>query len=221
VGHALWSCPAAQYVWHECSHRIKKTPLKHTRFLDIFEGLLKRFDEAEIDFFASVARQVWLRRHAHVLKCNWDAALDVGRKIMGIGLIIRDHEGAVVAAKCSTQSHVSDPLIAETIAVWKATRFIKHKGFGNVILEGDSLGVVNSLQDEEQSWAQAGHLIEDTKNTLSGLAWRIQHIGREANTAAADKPAKMALLLVEEHQWVFSIPHCIQNIVLAEKQLID
>jgi hypothetical protein len=84
---------------------------------------------------------------------------------MGIGIIIRHHEGAVVAAKFSTQSHVSDPLIAETIAVWTAVRFIKHKDFGNVLLEGDSLdfgnvllegdslGVVKSLYDEEQSWA--------------------------------------------------------------------
>jgi ribonuclease HI len=80
--------------------------------------------------------------------------------------------------------------------------------------------VVKSLQDEEQSWAQAGHLIEDTKNTLSCTAWRVQHIGREAN-AAADRLAKMALLLVKKQQWVFSTPSCIQNIVMAEKQLSD
>jgi ribonuclease HI len=278
VGHALWSCPAAQDVWHECSNRIQKTPLKHTRFLDIFEGLLQRFEEVEVDLFASVARQVWLRRNswvfegmfsspvqvlqrateqlqastiatiplkqheqppdmsycsrpqrvlqkwrkpsAHFLKCNWDAALDVGRQLMGIGLLIRDHEGTVVAAKCSTQSHVSDPLVAETIAVWTAARFIKYKGLDNVVLEGDSLGVVNCLQEEEPSWAPAGHFIEDTKLCLSGLAWSVQHVGRDANSAA-DRLAKLALSLVEEHQWVSSIPQCIQNIVMAEKQIID
>jgi ribonuclease HI len=139
---------------------------------------------------------------------------------MGIGLLIRDHEGAVVAAICFTQRHVSDPLIAETIAVWTAARFIKHKGLDNVVFEGDSLGVMNNLLEEEPSWAQAGHFIEDTKHCLSGLTWRVQHVGREANTAA-NRLAKLALSLVEEHQWVFSIPQCIQNIVLAEKQIID
>jgi ribonuclease HI len=139
---------------------------------------------------------------------------------MGIGLLIRDHEGTVIAAKCSTRSHVSDPLTAETIAVWTVARFIQHKGFNNVILEGDSLGVVNSLHDEEPNWAQAGHLIEDTKNMLSGVEWRVHHIGREANSTV-DRLAKTSLLLVEEHQLVFSTPLCIQSIVLAEKQIID
>ena len=139
---------------------------------------------------------------------------------MGVDILIRDHDGVVVAAKCSTQSHVTDPLVAETIAAWTAARFITQKGFGNVIFEGDSLGVANSLQNEEQSWAPAGHLIEDTKNTLAGVVWRVQHVGREVN-AAANRLAKMALLLVEEHHRVFSTPHCIWNIVMAEKLLSD
>jgi hypothetical protein len=63
MGHALWCCLAAQDVWHECSRRIQKMPLKYTRFMDIFGGLVNRFDEAEIDLFASIARQVWLRRN--------------------------------------------------------------------------------------------------------------------------------------------------------------
>jgi ribosomal protein S4E len=121
---------------------------------------------------------IWEMLYAYVLKCNWDVALDMGRKMMGIGILIRDHDGAVVAAQCSTKSHVTDPLIAEIIVVWITAHFITQKGFRNVIFEGDSMGVVKSLQDEEQSWAQAGHLIEDTKNTLSCTTWRVQHIGR-------------------------------------------
>jgi hypothetical protein len=46
---------------------------------------------------------------------------------------------------------ITDPLIAETVAVWTTALFIRMKGFDNVILEGDSMGVVQSLQGEEQS----------------------------------------------------------------------
>ena len=88
---------------------------------------------------------------------------------MGLGILIRDHDGVVVAAECSTTSHVTDPLTAETIAAWTAAQFVTQKGYGNVIFEGDSLVVVNSLQNEEPSWAPPGHLIEDTKNTLAGI----------------------------------------------------
>jgi hypothetical protein len=153
--------------------------------VDIFEGLVRRLDEVEIDLFAGIAHQVWLRRNqwvfmgkffspvqvlqraldqmeasnaalflagqhvnqpqrtscprsprlqrwslpqAHVLKCNWDAALDVGRKLMGIGILVRDHEGTVVAAKCFTHTHVTNSLTAEIIAAWTSARFIIQRG---------------------------------------------------------------------------------------------
>jgi ribonuclease HI len=133
------------------------------------------------------------------LKCNWDAALDLNGQRMGIGILICNHEGVVISGKCSTQMFITDPLIVETVAVWTAALFIRIKGFDNVILEGDSMGVVQSLQGEEQSWAQASHLIEDTKRILGACrSWKVQHVRREANTAA-DRLAKTALQLVKEH----------------------
>jgi hypothetical protein len=40
---------------------------------------------------------------------NWDAAVDaVGRK-MGVGIIIRTHEGEVMVTKCSTKPYINDP----------------------------------------------------------------------------------------------------------------
>ena len=111
--------------------------------------------------------------------------------------------------------------IAETVAVCTAALFIRIKGFDNVILEGDSMEVVQSLQGEEQSWAQAGHLIEDTKRNLGAYrSWKVQHVRREANTAA-DRLAKTALQLVKEHQWVGSTPLCIQDILMSDRQLFE
>lgn len=40
VGHALWSCPAAQDVWHGCRRKIQKSATDEMSFQDIFEGLL-------------------------------------------------------------------------------------------------------------------------------------------------------------------------------------
>jgi ribonuclease HI len=276
VGHALWSCPAAQDVWHECPRKIQKSTSDQTSFLDIFEGLLNRLDDEEMDLVASTARQVWLRRNqwvfdakflapTHVvqraadqlesakkcgsgtrttrqqerapsgprvsekwkvppwgfLKCNWDAALDVHGHMMGIGILVRDHEGMVVAAKCTTQRMINDPLNAETIAAWAAACFIRLKGFDKIILEGDSMGVVQSLTGDAQCWAQAGQLIDDTKRILYDCSsWKVQHVHREANTAA-DRLAKTALQLVEEHQWIASTPLCIQNIVMFDRQFIE
>jgi hypothetical protein len=119
------------------------------------------------------------------LKCNWDAALDLKGQRMGIGILVRNHEGMVIAAKCSTQLFITNPLNEETIAAWTVACFIQLKGFDKVILEGDSMGVVQSLTGEDQCWAQAGQLIDDTKRILGDCSlWKVQHVHREANTAA-------------------------------------
>ena len=127
----------------------------------------------------------------------------------------------VLAAKCSTQSFITDPLNAETIAAWTAACFIRLKGFDKIILEGDSMGVVQNLIGEAQCWAQAGQLIDDTKRILGDCSsWQVHHVRREANTAA-DRLAKTALQLVEEHQWIASTPLCIQDIVMFDRQYIE
>jgi ribonuclease HI len=106
-------------------------------------------------------------------------------------------------------------------SAWTAACFIKMKDFDKVILEGDSMGVVQSLLGEEQSWAPTGQLIDDTKRILGACSsWKVQHVHREANTAA-DRLAKMALQLVDGHQWINSTPLCIQDIVLFDRRMFD
>jgi hypothetical protein len=68
VGHALWSCQAATDVWLACLKRIQKTTCDEDVFLNIFEKLLGRLEEDEINLVACVARQIWLRRNRLVFE---------------------------------------------------------------------------------------------------------------------------------------------------------
>jgi len=43
------------------------------------------------------------------LKLKWDAAVDKKKKIMGVGLAVRDSLGQLTAALCMTQPYISDP----------------------------------------------------------------------------------------------------------------
>lgn len=49
------------------------------------------------------ARVRWKAPPAGMIKCNWDAAVDVVGRRMGVGIVIRSHEGEVMATKCSTK----------------------------------------------------------------------------------------------------------------------
>lgn len=50
-------------VWLENSMRIQKFTSDEDGFLNLFEKLLGRLENEEIEMFAYVARQVWFRRN--------------------------------------------------------------------------------------------------------------------------------------------------------------
>jgi hypothetical protein len=52
------------------------------------------------------------------VKINWDAALDKKKKLMGVGVVVRNSIGGVLAMQCSTRPYINDPIVAEAIAFW-------------------------------------------------------------------------------------------------------
>jgi hypothetical protein len=53
-------------------------------------------------------------------KINWDAALDVKSRRMGIGIIARDFKRQVIAARGQTICITLDPVVAEAHAALNA-----------------------------------------------------------------------------------------------------
>jgi phosphotransferase system IIA component len=96
-----------------------------------------------------VGESGWQRPSHGVIKINWDAAIDgVGNK-MGYGIIARYYTGRVVAALSGSCCHITNPSIAKSVATWKIVKMYLHLGFVKVVLEGDSLEVVNALNKDE------------------------------------------------------------------------
>lgn len=62
-GHVLWSCGAAKDVWMDCSSKLQKCTSDEEDFLSIFEKLLGKLEQMEIELVACVARQLWMRRN--------------------------------------------------------------------------------------------------------------------------------------------------------------
>lgn len=123
----------------------------------------------------------WRRPPDGVFKLNWDAALHRASHYMGLGIIVHDAEGLVLASKCSKYPFITDP----TIAAWKTAEFCHELGLQRVILEGDVLVIVQALRQKEPTWSSYGQLIEDTCALLNGLPfWMATHTRREANEAA-------------------------------------
>jgi ribonuclease HI len=162
----------------------------------------------------------WEAPPTGIVKCNWDAAIDAHGRRMGVGIVVRNHAGDVMATKCMTKAYVTDPQTAEAIAVWKAAELVQQLGIPHVILEGDALSVDQAMQREGHSWERFGHLLEAAKLLLGTCrSWTFAHVNRAANEAA-HRMAKMGLDCNAEFLWQETVLLCIQHIVLREKHMI-
>ncbi|KAE7997643.1 hypothetical protein FH972_002259 [Carpinus fangiana] len=89
-------------------------------------------------------------------------------------------------------------------------------GLSKIVLERDTLEVVNALQREGPYWHRFGMVINDTKALLSSfISWRVGHIKREGNVVAY-KLAKMGLICNAVNLWREAFPTCIHEAVTAD-----
>lgn len=95
------------------------------------------------------------------VKLNIDAAIYSVVKRVGLGAVVRDHDGRVLLSANTTISHIDDALHAEVRALLFGLEFVQHRGFQRVFVESDSqiaVIMLNSLEPYLWSW---GMLIQD------------------------------------------------------------
>ncbi|XP_062155184.1 uncharacterized protein LOC133863239 [Alnus glutinosa] len=112
-------------------------------------------------------------------------AWDGTKKLIGLGVVIRDNGGVLVAALVQTVPHITDPTHAEAMAAWKAVSFCSDLGLRRATFEGDSLQVVSAMRKDEPCWTSFSQLIEDSMVLLSSLDYfDVRHTRRTSNQAA-------------------------------------
>ncbi|GLT71410.1 hypothetical protein SLA2020_434310 [Shorea laevis] len=160
---------------------------------------------------------LWQKPAPGTLKTNWDAAVDVRRNCMGVGVIIRDATGNVIAAQSSSFPNITDPAVAESFGLWQAVSLCKDLELSQIHFEGDASEIVHALLQQTPCRTHYGHLIESARTSLNSLhQWSISHVRREANEAA-HRLAKAAISNSLNVVWQDSYPDFIHSIVLAEQ----
>jgi hypothetical protein len=72
-------------------------------------------------------------------------------------VVARDQTRDVVATVCDTRKFVQDPASAEAVlAAWKAVDLSIKRGWRRIILEGDSVEVVQALSRDGIWWGRYG-----------------------------------------------------------------
>lgn len=70
---------------------------------------------------------------------------------MGVALVLRDHSGQLLAARRATLPYISDPTIAEALAVTQGLQLCRDLGVQRIIVEGDSLEIISAIQ-RDSGW---------------------------------------------------------------------
>ena len=120
-----------------------------------------------------------------LIKINFDGAVSKDEDRAGIGVVVRDSLGLVMA---SLSQNISLPHLVvnlETLAACRALEFSLELGFDKAILEGDLMIVMTALRDPSPSLASYGLLVWDAQ-LMACLFTCIsfQHVGRVGNNVA-------------------------------------
>jgi hypothetical protein len=69
-----------------------------------------------------------------VVKINWDASIKKQHKKMGVGVVARDSDRAVLAMYCLTKGSITSPSTAEAVGAWAAVELAQQAGIteGNI-----------------------------------------------------------------------------------------
>uniref|UniRef100_A0A803NGJ4 Reverse transcriptase domain-containing protein n=1 Tax=Cannabis sativa TaxID=3483 RepID=A0A803NGJ4_CANSA len=150
------------------------------------------------------------------LKLNVDAALHSDKKILGVGAVVRNHQGQVIAAfsKPVQGCFRSDEMEAK--ALFHSINWVMQQQLPITHIETDALRVSMALNSSSIDLSCFSDLIMDVRYLLSSFSGVIvSHVKRNANHAAHGL-AKYALELDEDVCWTGVIPSPIFSVIIDD-----
>ena len=141
-----------------------------------------------------------------ILIVNFDGTVFSNSNSSGVGAVIRNYNGVVMASCAEKLNQAYKEEEIEALAALKALQFAYGLGFQNAILEGGSLGLIKALKAEDHNLSPLGLLVEDVKlvaNNFVSLSY--SHIKRNGNSVTHNL-AKHALRISDFQVWMEDVP---------------
>ncbi|XP_075636928.1 uncharacterized protein LOC142609204 [Castanea sativa] len=133
----------------------------------------------------SVATQIWSHSKQDWYKVNTDGAVFRESGSCGIGVVIKNEKGQIMGALCRRLEILLGALEVEAKAVEEGVQFARDLCLNQIVVESDSLGVVNSLHNPGMTQSSICKVVEGTRLGLRWFkAWEVAHTRRGCNTAA-------------------------------------
>ncbi|XP_075675246.1 uncharacterized protein LOC142644544 [Castanea sativa] len=144
------------------------------------------------------SRTDWEPPPESAFKLNFDAAIFSEVNRTGVGAIIRNYKGEVMAAMSAREPTVHSSEEGELLACRKTI----DAGFSRLVLEGDNVNVIKAISSQEANISLLGNVVEDIKHLIRGLQWvSISHI-RHSGNKVAHGLAQHARTIIEDLYWI-------------------
>ncbi|XP_023900964.1 uncharacterized protein LOC112012818 [Quercus suber] len=139
-------------------------------------------------------------------KLNFDAAIFANTSSSGVGVIIRNGRGEVMAGLSARGPSVMSSEEAEVLACRKALEFALDLGLLDLVVEGDNITVMRTMVSPRPNKSKLGHIYDDICKLASGFrSLSVECVKRSANSVAHCL-ARYASQVDEEMVWVEDSP---------------
>jgi len=158
----------------------------------------------------------WTKPSLDRYKCNVDASFSEPLDMVGIGICIRDEEGAFVLAWTEWFSPITDVDIGEALGLLKALEWVRDLHKWNMDFEVDSKTMADNIYRSHESVSEFSEITNNYAHLLCTdlMNSDVKFIRRQANKVAHSL-AKSALLEAS-FRIHYNIPSCIENILINE-----
>ncbi|KAL4324280.1 hypothetical protein GQ457_11G002870 [Hibiscus cannabinus] len=158
----------------------------------------------------------WMKPGPGQVKINVDGAWLVESRVATIGVIARDHHGMMINGCALQVAGAHSVETVEACAFATGIRMAIEKGWENVVVEGDSMSIINRLKDPGQDLSVEASFLVDTKAALqTHPGVMVQHVARDANRAA-HYLAHFRFTAMSDFHFDVIMPDAISNIVISD-----
>jgi ribonuclease HI len=158
----------------------------------------------------------WKPPQTNYYKVNFDGAIFKDSNAGGIGVVIRDNAGMVIATLSQKVRGPQTVEMIEALAARRAIIFAKEVGIADVEFEGDAVNVIRDLSSQVPIHTPYGLIIEDARAILQNLQRSsLSHTRRSGNTVA-HALARRASNCNSPLIWMEEVPPDITHVLLND-----
>ena len=123
----------------------------------------------------------WKLPDSGFFKVNFDGALFLDQRCAGLGVVVRDSDGLIIAALSQKVRLPGSVDVVEALVAQRAICFAKELSLHHLVIEGDSLQVIQAITDTRLVQTLYGHIIEEIRFLSSSVNCSFLHVNKKGN----------------------------------------